>query len=461
MILMWKNLSLRARLFLPLGVLVAIALLIGTSALEVFSPSQFVYENQPESDAVRVVAKAMNDALRSSSDPQRTLDAFAGSLESTAAVIQSRPAERGEGPPPVRTASAAVPQWFVGLLTIPDLGAAYPVTIDGRRVGDILFAPDISADVFEKWAGFLAIVLSATVVLSLTAAIAYFTAGAVLHPLLDLANGLTRLRAGRYGEPIPVTGPPEIQSSCIEANELARTLGSLVDDNRALLHQVVSLQDTERQQLAGELHDELGPMLFAIRANSTVLQERIPSRDVDLQAPLDGMLQAAEALQSTIRRILDGLHPLYLDDLGLARSLGRLIENFSAQAPGLRIRMHVDAELEGLDALFAHTVYRVVQEATTNVLRHAHAKSAEVSATVEGGQIIVQVSDDGVGLPEKIAFGRGLSGMRERLRALGGSFELFRTEQRTSVCCRLPHRAAGPAHTSALRGNVYQAEAGK
>jgi two-component system, NarL family, sensor histidine kinase UhpB len=458
---MWKNLSLRARLFLPLGVLFVIALLIGASALEVFSPSQFVYENRPEGDAVRVVSQALNNALRTSPAPRGTLDAFAASLESKTAVIQYRPAEHGEGPPPMRTISPGVPHWFVRLLTIPELGAAYPVMIDGLRVGDVLFAPDISADVFEKWAGFLAIVLSATVLLCLTGTIAYFMAGAVLRPLLELGEGLTRMREGRYDRAIPESGPPEIRRSCIEANELACTLGSLIGDNRELLHKIVSLQDTERQELAAELHDELGPMLFAIRANSTVLQEQIPAGIVDLQPPLQHMLQAAEALQSAIRRILDGLHPLYLDDLGLVRSLGRLIENFRAQAPGLRIRMHVDAELEGLDALFAHTVYRVVQEATTNVLRHAHAKSAEVSATVEGGQIIVQVSDDGVGLPEKIAFGRGLSGMRERLRALGGSFELFRTEQRTSVCCRLPHRAAGPAHTSALRGNVYQAEAGK
>jgi two-component system, NarL family, sensor histidine kinase UhpB len=442
---MWKNLSLRARLFLPLGVLFAIALLIGASALEVFSPSQFVYENQPESDAVRVIAQALNSALRSSSDPQRTLDAFTASLGATTAVIQYRPADRGDGPPPVRTASPGVPRWFVGLLTIPELGAAYPVTIDGTRVGDILFAPDISADVFEKWAGFLAIVLSATVLLCLTGAIAYFMAGAVLRPLLDLGDGLSRMRAGRYDKAIPVSGPPEIRRSSVEANELARTLGGLVDDNRKLLHEIVSLQDTERQELAAELHDELGPMLFAIRANSTVLQERTPAGSVDLHAPLEHLLQAAEALQSAIRRILDGLHPLYLDDLGLARSLGSLIESFRAQSPGLRIRMHVDEALEGLDVLFAHTVYRVVQEATTNVLRHARAKTADISARVEGGQIVVQVSDDGIGIPDSTAFGRGLSGMRERLRALGGSLKVSSADQRTSVRCCLPYSPAALA----------------
>ena len=142
---------------------------------------------------------------------------------------------------------------------------------------------------------------------------------------------------------------------------------------------------------------------------------------------------------------MDGLHPLYLDDLGLARSLGRLIDGFRAQAPGLRIRMHIDAALEGLDALFAHTVYRVVQEATTNVLKHARAKTADISASVQEGEIVVQVSDDGIGLPGGTSFGRGLSGMRERLRALGGSLEVSSADQRTSVRCRLPYASASLA----------------
>jgi two-component system sensor histidine kinase UhpB len=165
------------------------------------------------------------------------------------------------------------------------------------------------------------------------------------------------------------------------------------------------------------------------------------------------MLQAAEALQSTIRRILDGLHPLYLDDLGLRRSLETLADNFRSQARGLRIRMHVDAPLDGIDVLFAHTVYRVVQEAMTNVLRHANAKSADIAADVQGDQIVVEVSDDGIGLPEGAPFGRGLTGMRERARALGGSFETSRIGHRTSVRCRLPYAAAGQAQTSTTAGD--------
>ena len=434
---MWKNLSLRARLFLPLGVLFLTALLLGASALQVFSPAQFVYENEPERQTAQVVAQALNGALESSASPQQALDAFAASL-GTASAIRFRPIGAAGGPPPVRLPSVDVPKWFVGLLTIPELGAAYPISIQGKHVGDILFSPDISADVFEKWVGFLAITVSAAILMSLTAAIAYFIAGAVLRPLLDLGNGLTRMRAGRYDETIPVTGPPEIQRSCMEANELGSTLSRLSDHNGRLLYKIVSLQDDERQRLARELHDELGPLLFSIRADSTVLLEAIPGGDTKLDRPLQGLLQAVEALQLTNRRILEGLHPLYLHELGLERSIQSLLQNTRSQAPNIRISSHIDPELNRVDGLLSQTIYRVIQEGITNVLQHARATSIFVEVNTRDGEIVIEVSDDGIGLAPGTALGRGLMGMDERARALGGSFEIFRKEDHTVVRCCLP-----------------------
>jgi two-component system, NarL family, sensor histidine kinase UhpB len=434
---MWKNLSLRARLFLPLGVLFLTALLIGSSALDVFSPAQLVYENEPEGEAVRAVAKALNDSLQASVNPRQTLDAFAASLGTTA-VIQFRPADGNERPPTVRTASAGVPKWFVGLLTIPDLGAAHPISIGSRHVGDIVFLPDISADIFEKWIGFLAIALSAAVLMSASAGFAYFTAGAVLHPLLELGNGLSRMRSGHYGDEIPVTGPPEIRRSCMQANELASMLSRLSDDNRKLLHKIGSLQDDERQRLARELHDELGPLLFAIRANSIVLLETVPLENAEMERPLQIMLRTVEALQLANRRILEGLHPLYLNELGLGSILESLLKNIRSQAPDMDITSHIDPGLNDVDSLLSQTVYRVLQEGMTNVLRHAEAKSIDIGAEIRGGEIVVEVNDDGVGIPPDVSFGRGLTGMRERVRALSGSLELFRKDGRTIVRCRLP-----------------------
>ena len=250
------------------------------------------------------------------------------------------------------------------------------------------------------------------------------------------------MRAGRYDDAIPVTGPPEIRRSCVEANELASTLSRLSDHNGKLLYKIVSLQDDERRRLARELHDELGPLLFSIRADSTVLLEAIPAGDTKLDRPLQGLLQAVEALQLANRRILEGLHPLYLHELGLDQSIQSLLKNTRSQAPNIRVSSHIDPELNHVDGLLSQTIYRVIQEGITNVLRHAEATSIFVEANARDGGIVVEISDNGSGFAPGTAFGRGLMGINERVRALGGSFELFRKQDRTIIRCLLPFGSA-------------------
>ena len=94
-----------------------------------------------------------------------------------------------------------MPSWFVDLLGLPEIGASFPVRIDGKQVGDILFSPDLAADIYEKWIGFLALVSSAIALMLLTGTIAYFTAGNVIEALRSLAEGLTRMRTGRLRAP--------------------------------------------------------------------------------------------------------------------------------------------------------------------------------------------------------------------------------------------------------------------
>ena len=111
-----------------------------------------------------------------------------------------------------------------------------------------------------------------------TGIIAYLTAGTVVDALRNLGEGLTRMRTGDYQHLIAATGPPEIRKSSELANELARTLNQLSQDNRSLLRKIVSLQDDERRDIARDLHDELGPLLFGIRANAVALQDGAPQR---------------------------------------------------------------------------------------------------------------------------------------------------------------------------------------
>lgn len=436
--LMWQRLSFRTQLFLPLGASFLAALILAGVLLQIFATGQLADENEPARRSTRTIAAALNNTLRASDNPRKTLDAFVQSL-TTSSDIQFRPAEGGPAFSPkdgIRNLQG-VPQWFINLLVLPDMDAASPVLIDGRRIGDIVFLPDLSADLFEKWIGFLALTSLVAVLTVLTGTIAYLFAGSALRPLQHLGEGLTRMRRGDYAKPIPVGGPPEIRQSCEEANALAATLARLSQDNRDLMHRLVSLQDDERRDLARELHDELGPLLFSIRVGTIALIDASPGVG-NLGNSAQEVLQSVEALQQTNRRILDRLRPLYIEELGLATSVQTLLRNFRKQAPHIVLTDTIDPELNVIDGPSAQTIYRLIQEALTNVLRHAKAGSAHVQATVAGETLVIEISDDGGGFPADNVFGRGLTGMQERVCALSGSLSLLRVDGRTHVRCRLP-----------------------
>ncbi|KRP94499.1 histidine kinase [Bradyrhizobium yuanmingense] len=434
---MWRRLSFRTQLFLPLGASLLAALILGGILLQIFAAGQVADEHEPARRSIQTIAAALNSTLRASDNPQKTLDAFVRSLDAST-DIQFRRMDGGPPPSPKDLRNLKkVPQWFVNLITIPEMEAAFPIVIDGRHVGDIVFFPDISADLFEKWIGFLALTSLVAVLMVLTGTVAYVFAGSALRPLQHLGDGLTRIRRGDYARPIPVGGPPEIRQSCEEANALAATLAQLSQDNRYLMHRLVSLQDDERRDLARELHDELGPLLFSIRAGTIALTDASePTGHLGNSA--QDLLQSVEALQQTNRRILDRLRPLYIEELGLSSSVQTLLRNFRKQAPHIVLTDAIDRDLSAIGGPLAQTVYRVIQEALTNVLRHANAGNAHVQATIADKTLVVEISDDGGGFPADNVFGRGLTGMHERVRALSGSLSLLRVDDRTYVRCRLP-----------------------
>ena len=154
------------------------------------------------------------------------------------------------------------------------------------------------------------------------------------------------------------------------------------------------------------------------------------------------VMRSVEALQQTNRRILDRMRPLYIEELGLETSVQTLLRNFRRQAPQIALTASLAPDLNGIDRPLAQTVYRVIQEALTNVLRHAGASTVDVQVAISAEVLAIEISDDGGGFPEGNVFGRGLTGMHERVRALSGSLSLLRADDRTYVRCRLPVETA-------------------
>jgi len=189
-----------------------------------------------------------------------------------------------------------------------------------------------------------------------------------------------------------------------------------------LIEQVMTAQDDERARIARELHDETGQSLTALLVGlRTIDESRTMAEVAELAHHLRGIV--AQTLDE-VGRLSRGLHPSVLDDVGLAAAVARHVQE-SARLHGLA----VDVRMEGLDAdplppLLQTTVYRVLQEALTNVARHARARCVSLRLVRTAAAVELRVQDDGTGF-ESVAGGRlGLRGMRERAALLGGSVEV-------------------------------------
>ncbi|MFI6323977.1 histidine kinase [Nonomuraea sp. NPDC050556] len=212
--------------------------------------------------------------------------------------------------------------------------------------------------------------------------------------------------------------------------ELAHAV-RLAADLRRSRERIGAAREEERRRLGRELHDGLGPALTSV---TMTLDAARRSTDPQVTAELLG--QVREGMSSTIvsvRELVDGLRPPSLDDLGLAGSL-----KVFAQAPGPAVEVMASG-LGEIPADVELAAYRIVQEALTNVRKHAGARSALVRLALSQGELLVTVSDDGVGLPAVPDHGVGLTSMRERAAEVGGRFEVRRgAGGGTEVLARLP-----------------------
>src|SRR6267142_1425215 len=438
---MWTNYSLVVRLWLLLCAMILVALMASMVLLVIYSRAQLPVEHEPGSRVAGQVAKAFNQALANTTDPDGVLRGFDLGLDNNAGTVtfettaDEAAAVASENSPMSNV--DGVPAWFVRLLIAPNISDRFPIYVAGQRAGDLVFKANMSADLSERWLTFVGILISAITLAIISSFIYYFTVRATLRPLQGIETGLTELRAGNYDVRLPCEGPPEIRKSSQQLNDLASTLSELSSENARLLRHLVILDEQERRDLSRELHDELGPLLFAIRANSDTLLARFDYSQSD-SSPAANLQQAVEALQYTNRRILDRLRPMHIRELGLQRSVTDLVKDAEARAPDIRFELQFDMGLLAPDDVVANTVYRSVQESLTNILKHAHAINVRVSVGFQQSKIAMSVVDDGIGFSDNTALGRGLTGMRERVRALGGTFKFARIGGETVVSCLIP-----------------------
>jgi signal transduction histidine kinase len=198
-------------------------------------------------------------------------------------------------------------------------------------------------------------------------------------------------------------------------------------ENRFLVGRVIEVQEQERRRLARELHDELGQTLNAIKLDALSMQEPAAPHAAGNEAARR-IVANADQVYRAAGGLVRNLRPPALDELGLAPALEACVERWRETSPQLAVQLAVGGRLDDLGEMVNITLYRIVQEAMTNCVRHARARHLYIDLTraPEGGNVTLEIRDDGAGIDGKAASaGGGLAGMRERVAMLGGEFELL------------------------------------
>jgi signal transduction histidine kinase len=242
---------------------------------------------------------------------------------------------------------------------------------------------------------------------------------------------------------------PRVPAKLHETHPRRKALAARASQDalRRLSDQLIRTQDQERRRLARELHDSVGQYLVALKIDLELLhisQPLFPEKKAE-HLLLEALLLTDQCLSET-RSISHLLHPPVLDEVGLPLALRKYIDGY-VERTGIHTQLDISTGCDRLSPDVQTAVYRMVQEGLSNIHRHSGSPTAEIRLEREGAFVILEISDHGCGISSdklplcnnrRAVVGVGLAGMRERVRQLGGHFQLHSSHQGTKLKAKLP-----------------------
>ena len=448
---MWQRLSLRSRINLLMALVLTLGLAINVTRLVLEGGPRVQAEDQSVTRLAREFVETIVASLNEVSNPEERLDQIVQDLKRLRHVSitwqtdTGAPADIHEG----EDDAGSVPNWFVTLVHPRTTSVSVPISIHGKRTALVITSIP-NDEIAEIWDGVLTQLAVGSAVALALFLITMVVVGRALAPLEALSQAMSGIESGSYSVHVEPGGAPELAAICTKMNRLAETLGEAIEEKRRLAERAVSLQDLEREEIARELHDEFGPYLFTLRVHAGALMRLakagVPDAD-GVRKHGGAILEQINDLQQFTRRILERLRPVGLAELGLREALGALLRMWNESYPEVEIETTISRSLGETGETADLTIYRVVQEALTNVFRHARATAVNVSiepaeqpAGIKGNRdyALVRVRDNGRGLKPGEKFGFGLTGMRERILALGGTLTVASGEGGVTIEAMVP-----------------------
>lgn len=412
--------SLRLRLALIITVLLLLSLAATLSRAIVSAREQVSREVQ---STARLSAELLGLLLADAEASPARLDQVLGRLTSLDDIRHLEvdllpPADDSRPPLPPLRDDLPVPAWFARLVEPPPGQLLDEVhRYGGQRIQVRTTADDEIVEAWDQVRETLWIALTRLLVMNV---VLYFLITHWFRPLSGVAAALEAIGRGDYSRRIPRMPLPELQDIALRINRLTAILGASRAENERLTRKSLQIQEQERRHLAQELHDAMGQSVSAIKAMAVSIRQRAGEQDPVVGESARKIEEASNVIYSSVRGMMSRLRPSVLDELGLEAALSQMADDWNGHHEEAFCRLSVEGRFDDLLEEQCIQVYRIVQEALTNIARHAQADRVEI--ILSGSEVIsLFISDNGQGYdPERVEQGMGLSGMRERVRVLHG-----------------------------------------
>jgi two-component system, NarL family, sensor histidine kinase UhpB len=431
--------SLKLRLMASIAASLLLTLLVGGAAL--FWQARSAAQNEIAA-SFRVTEHAVRITLQGDVQHKVTFRQVIGSIDGHRNLRAYLYNEKNQVIAASTLGQAAVPApaWFTRMIAPEPMAVRIPLPLPGFPC-TLLLKSDPTNQAAQIWqfarAAFAAMLLfCATALVSV-----WLIVGHALRFFGRFQSGLRNIAERDYEARLAPEGGPDFAPLAEGFNHMAERLAASRNTNRRLQEQILSLQDEERAEIARDLHDEVGPYLFAIQVDADRLAK---SGNEQARERAGSIREAALHIQSHVKNILRQLRPVSGLDFGLETAIDDLIAFWKRRHPEIRFERQIAFGV-GLDRRGEETAYRIVQESISNALRHGHPRSIRVQLAEHGDGVSLSIEDDGKGfVATEHAGGMGLKGMAERVHALNGQFMLEHLAPGVRVRAILPRAAARP-----------------
>ncbi len=381
------------------------------------------------SSAIEVASSAVGDALSTvglgadgAAQVQRIISSFDGDRHIVARLVGPDGkiviASRLEKP------ADPSPHWLYRLLAGEQRETTFNLPAGAKNLGTIKIYADPHNEVSEVWEDLQLKFLIVASFCAIVLALIYATLGRALRPLEQLSSALERVGKGDYTAHVAETGPEDLKLIYQAFNRMADQLRSAEQHNQRLNEQLSTVQEEERSEISRDLHDEIGPFLFAVDVDAQampLLASRNASSEIVDRSK--AIRQSVQHMQVHLRSILSRLRPTLLIDQGLTIAVEQLVAFWKARRPN--IAFTTDIEDARFPTGIEEVAFRILQEGTSNAVRHGQPSAIGLTARqTEEGMLRVGVSDDGCGITAKGTRGFGLAGMQERVTSLNGRLRI-------------------------------------